>query len=103
MIPDYKCNAVYFSEWLKSDYLDIYKGLAKILNRYNVAYDVIPNTKDVWCRDYMPLQLDKERYLCYEYKPDKEGKQLEIYYRFIECMPGYATENKGNSHYYRWW
>ena len=70
MIPDYGCNAVYFSEWLKKDYSDIYKGLARILNKYNVAYDIIPNTKDVWCRDYMPLQLDKERYLCYEYKPD---------------------------------
>lgn len=70
MIPDYGCNAVYFSEWLKKDYSDIYKGLSRILNKHNVAYDIIPNTKDVWCRDYMPLQLDKERYLCYEYKPD---------------------------------
>lgn len=70
MIPDYQCNAVYFSEWLKNDYPDIYHGLARILNRHNVAYDIIPNTKDVWCRDYMPIQLDKERYLCYEYKPD---------------------------------
>lgn len=70
MIPDYGCNTVYFSEWLKKDYSDIYKGLARILNKHNVAYDIIPNTKDVWCRDYMPLQLDKERYLCYEYKPD---------------------------------
>lgn len=70
MIPDYGCNAVYFSEWLKKDYSDIYKGLARILNKHNVAYDIISNTKDVWCRDYMPLQLDKERYLCYEYKPD---------------------------------
>ncbi|WP_195203920.1 agmatine deiminase family protein [Phocaeicola plebeius] len=70
MIPDYGCNAVYFSEWLKKDYSDIYKGLARILNKHNVAYDIIPTTKDVWCRDYMPLQLDKERYLCYEYKPD---------------------------------
>lgn len=70
MIPDYQCNAVYFSEWLKNDYPDIYHGLARILNRHNVAYDIIPNTKDVWCRDYMPLQLDKDRYLCYEYKPD---------------------------------
>ena len=70
MIPDYGCNAVYFSEWLKKDYSDIYKGLARILNKHHVAYDIIPNTKDVWCRDYMPLQLDKERYLCYEYKPD---------------------------------
>lgn len=70
MIPDYGCNAVYFSEWLKKDYPDIFKGLVRILNKHNVAYDIIPNTKDVWCRDYMPLQLDKERYLCYEYKPD---------------------------------
>lgn len=70
MIPDYGCNAVYFSEWLKKGYSDIYKGLVRILNKHNVAYDIIPNTKDVWCRDYMPLQLDKERYLCYEYKPD---------------------------------
>lgn len=70
MIPDYGCNAVYFSKWLKKDYPDIFKGLVRILNKHNVAYDIIPNTKDVWCRDYMPLQLDKKRYLCYEYKPD---------------------------------
>lgn len=70
MIPDYKCNAVYFSEWLKSDYPEIYKGLTEILNRHNIAYDIIPGTKDVWCRDYMPLQLDKERFLCYKYRPD---------------------------------
>ena len=62
MIPDYQCNVVYFSEWLKKDYPDIFKGLVRILNKHNVAYDIIPNTKDVWCRDYMPLQLDKERY-----------------------------------------
>lgn len=70
MIPDYKCNAVFFSEWLKNDYAGIYRGLEDILHRHNVQYGIIPGTKDVWCRDYMPLQLDKERFLCYEYKPD---------------------------------
>lgn len=70
MIPDYKCNAVYFSEWLKKDYANIYKELTRILNKHNITYDIIPGTKDVWCRDYMPIQLDKEKYLCYEYKPD---------------------------------
>ena len=44
MIPDYGCNAVYFSEWLKKDYSDIYKGLVRILNKHNVAYDIIPVT-----------------------------------------------------------
>ena len=67
MIPDYGCNAVYFSEWLKKDYSDIYKGLVRILNKHNVAYDIIPNTKDVWCRDYMPLQLDKEEFYKLKY------------------------------------
>lgn len=70
MVPDYKCNAVYFSSWLKSDYPKIYQELAKILNRHNVAYDIIPGTKDIWCRDYMPLQIDNNRYLNYSYKPD---------------------------------
>lgn len=70
MVPDYKCNAVYFSSWLKSDYPKIYQELAKILNRHNVAYDIIAGTKDIWCRDYMPLQIGNNRYLKYSYKPD---------------------------------
>lgn len=70
MIPDYECNVVYFSSWLKNDYPDIYNGLVKILNKHNVIHGLIPDTKDVWCRDYMPLQLDKDRFLCYTYRPD---------------------------------
>lgn len=70
MVPDNKCNTVYFSSWLKSDYPKIYQELAKILNRHNVAYDIIADTKDIWCRDYMPLQIGNNRYLKYSYKPD---------------------------------
>lgn len=70
MVPDYECNVVYFSSWLKNDYPNIYNGLVKILNKHNVIHGLIPDTKDVWCRDYMPLQLDKDRFLCYTYRPD---------------------------------
>lgn len=70
MVPDNKCNTVYFSSWLKSDYPKIYQELAKILNKHNVAYDIIAGTKDIWCRDYMPLQIGNNRYLKYSYKPD---------------------------------
>lgn len=70
MIPDDQCNVVCFSSWLKSDYPDVYEGLTGILDRHHVAYGIIPGTNDVWCRDYMPLQLDKERFLCYTYRPD---------------------------------
>lgn len=70
MITDYQCNEVYFSSWLKSDYSNIYNGLEKILNKHNITYGIIPHTKDVWCRDYMPLQIDEYKYLCYNYRPD---------------------------------
>ena len=40
MIPDYGCNAVYFSEWLKKDYSDIYKGLVRILNKHNGNHSI---------------------------------------------------------------
>lgn len=69
-ITDSICNSVYFSEWLKSDYPEIYKGLSDILKRNDIAYDTIPETKDIWCRDYMPIQTDDDEYICYRYRPD---------------------------------
>ncbi len=31
---------------------------------------MIPGTKDVWVRDFMPLQLDEDRFLQFRYDPD---------------------------------
>lgn len=70
MIPDYECDAVYFSEWLERDYPEIYRDVAGILDRHRITWGIIPGTKDVWCRDYMPVQLDSGRFLCYRYAPD---------------------------------
>ena len=70
MIPDYKANAVYMSVWIEKDYNEVYVALTKIFKKHHVAYGIIPATKDVWCRDYMPLQLDVDRSLYYVYRPD---------------------------------
>lgn len=55
MIPDYKANAVYMSVWIEKDYNEVYVALTKIFKKHHVAYGIIPATKDVWCRDYMPF------------------------------------------------
>lgn len=70
MISDYQANSVYVSLWLQKDYKEVYTNLITILSKYNINYQIIPDTKDVWCRDYMPLQLDEDRFLCYRYMPD---------------------------------
>ena len=74
MITDSNCNCVYFSAWLKTDYPEIYSGLVDILKSHDIVYDIIPETKDVWCRDYMPLQTSDESFFCYKFYPDYLSK-----------------------------
>ena len=82
MIPDYNCNCVYFSAWLKTDYPEIYSGLVDILKSHDIVYDIIPETKDVWCRDYMPLQTSDESFFCYKFYPDYLSKH-KSYNKYI--------------------
>lgn len=65
-----KLMYVYFSSWLEKEYPKIYIDLITVLKKNNVAYDIIPCTNDIWCRDYMPVQIDEDRFLCYRYYPD---------------------------------
>lgn len=82
MIPDYNCNCVYFSAWLKTDYPEIYSGLVDILKSHDIVYDIIPETKDVWCRNYMPLQTSDESFFCYKFYPDYLSKH-KSYNKYI--------------------
>ena len=35
-----------------------------------IAWGEVKGTKDVWIRDYMPIQISEDRYLFYKYDPD---------------------------------
>ena len=61
MIPESLCNRVYFSALLSEVCPVTYKGLADVLDRYGVPFSLLKGTKDIWCRDYMPLQMTAMR------------------------------------------
>lgn len=82
MIPDYKTNTVYLSGWLEETYPEVYFNLTTILAANNVRHETIPCTCDIWCRDYMPLQLSDNRFLCYRYYPDYLAKR-KSYHKYI--------------------
>lgn len=71
MIPNKDCNSVYFSELLRKDLrLRSTCGvLTDILRRYEVSFDFLTGTKDIWCRDYMPVQVGKDRFVQFRYTP----------------------------------
>ena len=48
----------------------MYMSLTKTLRDNAVDYQIVGNTNDIWCRDYMPIQTEEKRFLSYKYFPD---------------------------------
>jgi agmatine deiminase len=72
MIPDKETTKVYFSELLNKDsrFLDTFKVISDIMDSCNIEKEFLPNTKDIWARDYMPIQVSEDRFIEYRYDPD---------------------------------
>ncbi len=70
MILDSQCNKVYLSDKLPLKAPVTYRNLTDILRRFDVPWTLLEETKDVWCRDYMPVQVDKGRFASFSYNPD---------------------------------
>lgn len=70
MIPDSFCNRVYFSAKLPEACPLTYRGLTEVLDRYDVPHSLLKGTNDIWCRDYMPVQVTPWDFVSFVYRPD---------------------------------
>ena len=70
MIPDSQTNKVYFSDLLPKRFPALVADLTRHLERAGVAIGYIQGTRDIWCRDYMPVQVDVGRFVQFRYQPD---------------------------------
>lgn len=60
---------VFMSELLKERYPETCYRLLQILDKYHVHYEWIKGTKDIWCRDYMPIQTESGKFIQFRYEP----------------------------------
>ena len=60
---------VYMSELLKTRYPQTCDSLTQILERNGVRYAFLKRTKDIWCRDYMPVQIESGKLIQFKYEP----------------------------------
>ena len=62
---------IYFSSLLKTDktYKSAADRLFAVLDSQSVQYNFIENTKDVWLRDFMPIQTKSGKYVSFRYEP----------------------------------
>ena len=72
MIQDIDTNIVYISDKLKNrkGTKDFYDNLLDLFRELNIHHEIIKDCTDFWVRDFMPIQINDEDFLKYEYSPD---------------------------------
>lgn len=64
-----KEESVFMSELLKERYPETCNRLTKILEKHHIHYSFLKGTKDIWCRDYMPVQTPSGKLIQFKYDP----------------------------------
>lgn len=68
---DCKTNKVFFSAQLTQTYRKCKKPIIEALKKYGIEIGSnIRGTKDIWARDYMPIQVGNNTFMRYKYNPD---------------------------------
>lgn len=69
MITDSQTNFLYLADTLPTEYPEFYERFQKILKDCNIPFGFLPQTKDVWAVDYMPIQTDLGKFVRFNYNP----------------------------------
>ena len=74
MITHFETNKIYIAEGLKSPrYVDVAYSLLSKVSKLEINCELLPYTQSplhIWTRDYMPVQVSKEKFVCFRYEPD---------------------------------
>ena len=53
-------------------------SLTELLEKHSIRYGFLKGTKDIWCRDYMPIQIEKGKFVQFRYEPSYLKENLEL-------------------------
>lgn len=81
MITDQQTNTVYFSDELQKENTEQFNELCSIIKEYGYTVKTLSNTKDFYCRDYMPVQVAKDDFVQFVFRPTAYLTKKE--YRYI--------------------
>jgi len=76
MITDNQTNIVYFSELLKEN--SSFQEIEQVLKKHQINFGFLKDTKDIWARDYMPIQTDDNKFVQFRYEPSYLANDLHL-------------------------
>ena len=69
VIPEWETNYLYFSNLLPVFHPKLWAKIEKVLKELKINFSFLLNTKDIWCRDYMPVQVTRYKLIQFKYDP----------------------------------
>lgn len=93
MTTDNQTNTVYFSDLLPKKCPILNAHITKVLQEYGIPYAYLSETKDIWCRDFMPIQIEKERFVFYKYTPNY---LKDTYGQSVQTNPDDVFQSEAN-------
>lgn len=69
-IQDEETNFVYISDKLKEFFPEFHDNLIEKFSEMDIKFGVLRGTKDIWCRDYMPIPMNDGSFVGYKFDPD---------------------------------
>ncbi len=65
-----KKNFLAFADYLQRNRKEVMKQIKTALDEYSVDYEIINGCKDIWVRDFMPIQRHDGKLVRYRYYPN---------------------------------
>ncbi len=59
-------------------FAETFNELVELLDKHAVRHNFLHDTKDIWCRDYMPIQIEKGKFVQFRYEPSYLKDELEL-------------------------
>ncbi len=70
MIIDNQTNSLFLADCLPEKQSKFFKRFEKVLKNCNINFQFLPNTKDIWAVDFMPIQISVNTFIQFTYNPD---------------------------------
>jgi agmatine deiminase len=75
MISDKNTNMLFFSKQLTTKYKADWERIQETVEE---DFHLLESTNDVWVRDFMPIQLDEDKFICFKYNPSYLSKSKSL-------------------------
>lgn len=96
MIPDWEHNCVYLADLFENRHPSIFTSLQDTLLSHGIEVRRLTNVKDIWARDYCPIQVAPNTLVKFRYEPDylRDNPDLKTGEEVLDSLRGLSVCNR---------